>query len=571
MGSGFFIERSVVAIQGNWRPALAAFHVGAAALLVTVAAAWGRHAGRRLLVTSGFVTVLALTSIGLVNFRPSDVPIEWITIVQNGLEQASILQLYTMATHAGMNFPFVVSAVAGLGPNLRDFVWFNILLAVVNAAIFAHIAMYVTGPIWALAWTAVFALNAITFQASFSELATNLLGLYFLAGVMGWVTLNDPLPQPRAIRAAGWTLCAVLTLLTLFTRLEVALIGMVALGLHAAYIVVGAQRWSAAGQRLRHACERPLAFLADHPVAVVALSLVGMRFAMAGIHLLPGGLSGREPLSGWYPFNPSILQLYVFLPMLVLPVGVTIATLLGSVRAIRQFRWFGGLALSLLVIVRAYFSDESTFYEMARYLAHILPAIFLLGLFGKRELEVLVAHWSPNWRHAAQIAYLMAWFTFPLPGFLELWVRPDFHLERGMSQLLLERDTQREVRHLVALTEKNPQCVFVARVVNDQSSDWRAAPRYVYAIFGRSIARPIFVPEQDATLDAVIAHHAPDASCVRLYYGGDCNLNIFDHCTQFIAGRQRLEEIRFWSRPYNNPHQLGYASPEVVLATYAWP
>src|SRR5262249_6767215 len=107
--------------------------------------------------------------------------------------------------------------------------------------------------------------------------------------------------------------------------------------------------------------------------------------------------------------------------------------------------------------------------------------------------------------------------------------------------------------------------------VDDQSSNWRVAPRYVYAVFGRSIARPIFVPEQEATLDGVIARHASGASCVRLYYGGDCNLNIFDHFAQFVAGRRRLEEIRFWSRPYNNPHQLGYPAPEVVLATYAWP
>jgi hypothetical protein len=42
-----------------------------------------------------------------------------------------------------------------------------------------------------------------------------------------------------------------------------------------------------------------------------------------------------------------------------------------------------------------------------------------------------------------------------------------------------------------------------------------------------------------------------------------------DRCEQFIAGRRRREE-RFWSRPYNsNPWDSG--TPEIILATYAWP
>ena len=44
-----------------------------------------------------------------------------------------------------------------------------------------------------------FALNSATFQASFSELPTNLLALYFLAGVVAWSVLNDPLAQPTAL------------------------------------------------------------------------------------------------------------------------------------------------------------------------------------------------------------------------------------------------------------------------------------------------------------------------------------------------------------------------------------
>src|SRR5262249_31454169 len=104
MGLSLSIERSVVAIDGDWRPALAALHLIALALLVAVTVAWGRHAGRRRVVASGFLMVLTLTAVYLLTFRPSDVPTDWITILHHGLELKSILHLYTLGAHAGMNF-----------------------------------------------------------------------------------------------------------------------------------------------------------------------------------------------------------------------------------------------------------------------------------------------------------------------------------------------------------------------------------------------------------------------------------------------------------------------------------
>jgi hypothetical protein len=164
----------------------------------------------------------------------------------------------------------------------------------------------------------------------------------------------------------------------------------------------------------------------------------------------------------------------------------------------------------------------------------------------------------------------MAWFTLPLPGLFEFYGRPDFHLDGGLSQFLLDRNTQQEVRYLMSLTENNPRCVFVGRVVQDDRGDPKVATTYSYAIFGTPVRQPIVVPEQEAPLAQVIAHYAPGASCIRLYYGGDCNLTFSDRCTDFVAGRRRLDEYRFWSRPYNNPVQAGYGAPEIVLATYAW-
>jgi len=85
------------------------------------------------------------------------------------------------------------------------------------------------------------------------------------------------------------------------------------------------------------------------------------------------------------------------------------------------------------------------------------------------------------------------------------------------------------------------------------------------------VPSPILVRESEGSLDEVIARYAKDASCVRLYYGGDCNITYTDHCRQFVEGRPLIDEKRFWSRPYGNTADYGYGEPEIVLATYAWP
>jgi hypothetical protein len=561
---------SVITLDGMWvssPAALSALHVIALALLVAMVTAWGRHPARRLLVASGVATLSCITLAYLTAVRPHDIPIDWITILHQSLGQASISHLYARGAHAGANFRFVVAAVAeGAAPNLHDVVWLNLLLALVNGAVFFHVALHVAGRFWALPWTLVFALNPAMFQASFSELPTNLLALYFLVGVVAWAVLKDPLPQPNWVRVAALILCAILTFLVLLTRLDVAVIGIVALTSHLAFAVLGPRRWSAANQRIRDGGGKLLVILGEHPAIVVVLCVTGWWLAFAGIP----NLVGRSQATAIYPFNPYIFALPFFLPMLGLPIGVGITVLLGGVAAIVRFRSFGGLALSLFMLNGAEFAAYTEYYSMARFLSYMLPAVFFLGLFGRQQLDALVRGWHPGWRRAALIVYVMAWLTIPLPGTVEYFARPEYDRNGGFSQLLLDRNTQREVRYLLTMTEKNPECVFVARVVRIETAATDIAG-YQYAVFGKPVAEPEFVPESSVSLDEFIARHARGASCVRLYYGGDCNLIGSDRCEKFVAGRRLIEEERFWSRPYQSPLQFGYGAPEIVLATYAWP
>ena len=554
---------------GDWRTLqseLAALNLLAVALLVVVALAWGRHGRRRLLVVSAALSTLAVAVTYVATVQSSDIPIDWITVIQHGLERKSIMHLYGRGAHAGANFHFVTwIAAGGFAPDLHVVVWLNLLLALVNAAIFFHIALYLTGPLWAPVWTMVFALNPAMFLASFSEMPSNLLALYFLVGVIAWAVVYDPLPQPRAARAAAYVLCGVLTLLVAITRFEVALIGVVALVLDGGHALLGSEWWSATRQRLRDAGTSLLIFFSDHLPVVVILCIAGWILAKTGI---PGVL-GHQQLISFYPFYPAFLSLLAFLPMLALPIGVSIACAFGFRRAVVDFRRFGGLALSLLMLNNGYFAAWFEYFEMGRYLSYILAAIILLGLFGKADFDALVRRYcSENWGRAARIGYLMAWFTLPLPGVIEYYARPAYDWSKGLSQLLLDRDTQREVRYLLALTEKDPQCVYIGRVVMDDRGDPMVMPRYAHVIFGAPIRDPVIVPEAELRLDDLIARYAPGAACVRLYYGSDCNLTSTDRCEQFIAGRRRVSETRFWSRPYNNPRESGESTPEIVLATY---
>src|SRR5262245_42777754 len=311
------LDQPVAGVAVDWHSILPALHVLACALLLAVLAACGKERSRRRLLASGLLSV-SLTSLAyVVMVRPADIPIAWITILSHGLEGKSIMHLYGRGLNVGIDFDFVLAAVAGgAGPTVRDAVWLNLLLACVDALVFFHIALCVTRPVWAVVWTLVFALNPAMFLASFSELPTHLLALYFLVGVIAWSVAVDEQPRSPVFRAAAYLLCAVLTLLVALVRLEVALIGIVALALQGGHALLGARRWSAAVQWLLDSCERPLAFLGDHPGIVVALSALGIVLSFSGIP----ALLGRGEVSGLYPFNPSFLSLFAYLPMLTLPI-----------------------------------------------------------------------------------------------------------------------------------------------------------------------------------------------------------------------------------------------------------
>lgn len=551
---------------------LLSLNVTAVLLLVVVVVAWGRHRGRRAIASIGLLGSVGVAIAYLSQVRAADIPIAWLTVLHYGSEETSIAHLYGRGAHVGANFPLVVALIAGAARiTLHDVVRMNLGLALVNLVAFFCIATRVQSVWWAIPWTLVFACNVATFMASFSELPSNLLHLYFLAGVVGWVTLNDSEPQPRWVRAAAALLLGALTVLMASTRPEMGLTGCVALGVWAAHALLGDGGWATCTAHLRAALQRAVSFLGRHPAIVGLFCFAGWLISFGAFGIGCGSYGLRTGLSALYPINPTFLLGFFLLPAIGVPVAVAMAAFAGTAYAAFHFRRFGGLALAAVVTVNLYLAAPLGFYEVVRYTSYFIGIVLLLGLFGRAALDELSTRraWPERWRAFAMVLYVMAWFTLPALGTLDPYLRPEYHASGGFPQLLLDRNTQREVRFLVAQTHNNPDCVFVARAIENHA-DPNRQPVWEYILFGAPIEQPIIVPERDLGLEATIARHAAGATCVRLYHGEDCNLTFTDRCREFVAGREIADEERFWSEPYNDPRGRGYAAPELVLATYRW-
>src|SRR5205814_10634369 len=155
-------------------------------------------------------------------------------------------------------------------------------LALVNVVGLFSIAAWLQGILWAIPWTLVFAVNPAILLPSFSELPTNLLTLYFLAGVIAWATLNDTERQPGWAKAAAVLLLCLLTLCMAYTRTEIAVTGTVALGVWGAHALLGEDRWNEYGVRARKAVLKPLALLSRRPALIALFCFAGWAISCEG-------------------------------------------------------------------------------------------------------------------------------------------------------------------------------------------------------------------------------------------------------------------------------------------------
>jgi hypothetical protein len=451
----------------------------------------------------------------------------------------------------------------------------NLALGATNAVLFFVYARAVLGrTLAALALAGAFVLNPGFLHAAVSELPSQAVTLYFFAGVVACAAIDArlfaPLDPARGERArvpwAGLALLALLTAILAFVRLEIAGLGLAAL---AVALLRTAARTTALG-RLRIV----RAFSSATPwsgwtgrqrlLAAVAALLVAAA-AVAALAWL-----GRRPFpsgpAAWfyYGLNPLTPQLRGAVPMIadVASPGLLGLMAIGAVCALRHPARSFLLPVALGGLFGIYFvASHRAFYEVFRYLTLVLPVGCYLAPIGWRALEGACRR-LPRPAVARALVGVAVVVLALVPPPIARALRPG---------VLIDRDQQREVRYLVELLDRFPDCVLVARTERALSTfNVEGSPDASrdLVLFGHARAWPETVPDDGRPLATALAQRTVGARCVLFYRDLDCNLAAGDRCAPSLQGLAPVDERRFDSRPYSDAGEYGPIAPTVELGVY---
>lgn len=562
------IELGSSSVYDAWFFAALGAHVALIGLTALQLVAWCRlHPERRVGVEIGVFVALMFTHAFFTWVPSTAIPAAWVTALQEGLDAQNILTLYGRGVHAGPNFRFLTVALAGADvPTLRDVVRMNLWFAGLNAIVFFLLARHVLASRWAAAlFTLAFVGNVVFLHASLSELPSQACTTYFFVGVLAAAVLGERARLKAPVAFAALATLALLTVLTALTRPELAGFGVLALAVAGAPFALGEPRWISIQAALTR-------WLVGIPTWSRRRKLTVVSVLMAPVPLFHSlGRWGGWITEGLHPLNASFLTMPGVLWLLWLPLGVIVLLVLGTIHALRHLERFLALPISVIVLYRTYYSaSHLTFYELLRYMTYLTPSAFFMALFGWRELEETARRrgWVDNWReHAIPVLGVLC-VAAPLPGVREKFLHGDYQAGFDLHQVLLTRNQQIEVRYMLDLIDRQPQCVFVGRV---SRVDRNLGPirEYNLILFGRPLRQPITEPDRGESLEDVVARAAPGVQCARAFRGLDCNLTNSDGCHAMTRGRTLIERRTFGSLPYNDVPERGETGPLVDLGVYA--
>jgi hypothetical protein len=281
------------------------------------------------------------------------------------------------------------------------------------------------------------------------------------------------------------------------------------------------------------------------------------------------GNTGRSVFQGLHPLNPSVFALPAMM-LHFLPLGVAVLMGLGIIYALRRPLPFALAPLSFIVLYRTYHALGSSFFVLFRYYAYVIPYALFFALFGFRELEAIATRraWGPRWRPVAVGILALTCMLFPLPGTMQLWI--EGHVEPSLTSLILDRNEQREVRYLLDLEARFPNCTFVARLARRGNDPWRPLEPEEYTLVtfgGRRGSRPSQT-WSDSALARTLENIQPADSCVLFYRSLDCNFSHGDGCKRQLEGLPVVDEKVFANAPYNSVSERGGPGPVVTLGVY---
>jgi hypothetical protein len=138
------------------------------------------------------------------------------------------------------------------------------------------------------------------------------------------------------------------------------------------------------------------------------------------------------------------------------------------------------------------------------------------------------------------------------------------HLPR--NRVLLSRNQQTEVRYILDLMDRYPECVFITRNIKVSNS---GKPAFLWGWFGRQVRMDLFEEKPGETLEAVANENVPESPCVLFYYGLDCNKVRGDCCLAQTENRPVLEEHLLENLQYTDFHGTD-AHPSQIRLAVLW-
>ena len=564
---------------GPQRPPLifypTAFYTGlnclALLLFLGLVAFWlRRYPQDRPVAVAGALLAAGAVGAVLLLWDPSEIPAGWVTILHEGYGYQNVMHLSGSGVHAENNFLVLQELWAGVGAYysgsvvLRATVLVNICLALAGTGLFFVVAFVMSRKLWiALLFSFFLAANINFIHAVASETPALLLFVYFLMSTLPAALLNDR-------ENTGWLVAglAVFDLVLLGVLICATRFDMIVLVLPA--LLAGFIQLFNLGPRIRRLLSALWRWTRGNWRWLLPAALV---LAAASTAWWAGYHHRGDPRIAWaidglFPFNPSFLTPPWFLAV-YLPLGLVLLIVLGFIGGFRGLIRTYFLPLSILVLWRTYYSAThgwgGPFYERFRFLTYLTPVFIFLALHGSRELGRWVAGW-PWLRARARAAAVVLGLLFLV------WWPPGWggHFNEGHDlpglphqRLLMSRNQQTEVRYMLDLMDRYPDCAFITRTIKH---DDVGKPQYLWGLFGKKVRTDLFFQKPGETLWQVSQDRAPANPCVFFYYGLDCQKQTGDGCREEIKNRAVLEEHQLKDLPYTDYHGGDSHPPIIRLA-----
>lgn len=529
-------------------------------LFTLVAVLWWPYSKRRGAIVFTAIASLAFTW-GIFHFLdPTDIPIDWVTPLQEGRSQKNILQVFGSAAHAKSNYRFFITTLVG-EDGIRSTLRMNFWLFGLSLLLYWCIARHLLQSFWStIPALLIPVFNLVGVHLPLSAQPAALIGLYlsmaFVAGGL-FEKLFTQEPSKRSFTWVPLLLLGILGVLLTKTRPELGLIPFSALGM--------------ALLRLHFGDEKLSHFLSAFLRWGHRLLKTPWIWALLLLNLLTDHV--RQPvawgLKAIEPLNLSPLTLPFVMMDLLFPFAVSVLFILGIVYSTRHWKAHLLLPLSTLVVYRAYYEAAcSVHFELMRYLGYLLAPISILALLGVLELKHIFHRLGlgSRWRSLAFLALLLSG---------DLSSRPTTEhaafIDSGESDLSyrfpLSRDIQRETRFVLKAVEDFPDCLILAKTSKQRRYRDGQKEVFHYLAFGGPYQQSTKTFEAETVLDALA--QARPSSCNFFYRSLDCNLVGAEQACEETNLRPRpVREERFPRNQYNNPYENGATLPVVTLGLY---